>query len=146
MGEAKNSFRVIHHLDENQIRELTELYQKEWWTTGRTFDQTNQLVKNSTVVIGIIDKYDEVIAFTRVLSDLVIKAIIFDVIVKEEYREHGLGAQLMELVFNHEEIRNVKHFELYCNDDMTSYYKKFDFRSLNDEMFYMRMENPSFQP
>ncbi len=145
MNEANNSLRVIHHLSEVQIQELTELYQNEWWATGRTVDQTRDIVANSTLIICLIDTDDCIVAFTRVLSDKVIKAIIFDVIVREDHRGQGLGDQLMHLIFNHDELKSVKHFELYCNEDRTSFYGKYDFRSLNDEIFYMRKDNKNYR-
>ena len=137
----KNSFSVIYRLNNSHIEQLTELYQKEWWTKGRTSDQTKLLITSSTVVIGIVNENNQIIAFTRILSDKVIKAIIFDVIVQNDCRGYGLGNQLMDLVFNHYELKSVKHFELYCLDEITAFYNRFGFKSLNDEMNYLRRVN-----
>lgn len=132
---------IIYKLNSNHKEQLTELYQKEWWTKGRSLEQTTMLISNSSIVIGVVDQNDQLVAFARILTDRVIKAIIFDVIVKDDQRGEGLGERLMNLIFNHEDLRTVREFELYCQDEMTPFYKKFDFRSLNEEMFYMRKIN-----
>ena len=77
--------------------------------------------------IGILDHGDKLIGFTRIITDFIYKAIIFDVIVSAEHRGDGLGQKLMGLVKNHENLKKVKHFELYCLPDMESFYESFGF-------------------
>ncbi|MDR9830374.1 hypothetical protein RCJ22_32850, partial [Vibrio sp. FNV 38] len=62
-----------------------------------------------------------------VLSDLIFKAIIFDVIVCNSKKSRGLGVKLMHSIQNHEDLKHIKHFELYCLPEMETYYEKFGF-------------------
>ncbi len=48
------------------------------------------MLQNSTFVFGIV-KDNKLVAFCRVLSDFVYKAIIFDVIVDKNYRGESIG-------------------------------------------------------
>jgi GNAT superfamily N-acetyltransferase len=118
---------VIYELNEEQIGDLHNLYQREWWTEGRSLAETKQCVEGSQICIGLVDDAGALYGFSRVLTDYTLKALIFDVIVSEQYRGTGLGDELMELVMGHEQLRRVKHFELYCLPEMYGFYEKFGF-------------------
>ena len=54
--------------------------------------------RGSQICIGILDNDDNLIGFTRIISDFTYKVIIFDVIVSTTHRSNGLGQKLMSLV------------------------------------------------
>jgi len=120
---------VIYQLNSQQIKELHVLYQNEWWTKGRTLEETQQSVSGSQICIAIIDKNNSIIGFARVLTDYIFKALIFDVIVSPEQRKTGLGDRLIGLVKNHSKLYCVKSFELYCLPELEFFYKKHGFTS-----------------
>ena len=70
---------------------------------------------------------NELVAFARVLSDRVCKALIFDVIVAPGHRDQGLGQRLVDRIVRHPELERVKHFELYCLPDLTAFYERWGF-------------------
>jgi len=119
----------MHH-----IKQLHNLFKKEWWTNKRSLQETQKLVANSSIVIGLVDENNDLKAFARVLTDYVFKALIFDVIVDESYRNRGLGKELMKLV------KDVKHFELYCLPEMIEFYKSFRFSDELGELVFMRLD------
>ncbi|NPA11733.1 MAG: GNAT family N-acetyltransferase [Epsilonproteobacteria bacterium] len=112
------------------IDDLMNLYKKEWWTKSRTKEEVIEMLKNTPVTIGIVEN-NKLIAFARVLSDFVYKALIFDVIVDIKYRNKGISKMLMHEILKHSKLKNVKSFELYCKDEMKSYYEKFGFSQSN---------------
>ena len=116
--------QVIYEFTEEQIEDLHELYRREWWTDTRTLVDTKACVEGSQICIGIVDASSRLRGFARVLSDFTFKALIFDLIVSEECRGTGLGDKLMELIVNHERLRRVKHFELYCLPEMHAFYER----------------------
>jgi predicted GNAT family N-acyltransferase len=128
----------IHTLSDKHIKQLHRLYTKEWWTKDRTLEETQEVIRNSSVVIGIVDEQDDLVAFVRVLSDFVFKAMIFDFIVREDMRSQGLGDRLMELLRRHERLQKVKHFELYCLPEMRGYYEQYGFADTAGELVLMR--------
>jgi GNAT superfamily N-acetyltransferase len=121
--------KVVSELSERHIEELHSLYQKEWWTKGRTLDATRRGIKGSQIVIGLLDGADSLIGFARVITDYTFKALIFDVIVAENARDHGLGSHLVSLVTSHDALRNVRHFELYCLPELIEFYEAHGFKS-----------------
>ena len=119
----------IYEFDKNHIRQLHGLYQQEWWTKGRTFDETAEGVIGSQISIGLVDDINNLQGFARVVTDFTFKALIFDVIVSEKHRGQKLGSQLLELIQNHSDLKRVKHFELYCLPELLPFYEKHGFSS-----------------
>jgi len=78
------------------------------------------------------------IGFSRVLTDFTFKALIFDIIIAKEHRKKGLGNRLIESIKNHESLKRVKHFELYCLPDMFSLYEVHGFSGDLGEIKLMR--------
>ena len=117
----------IYEFDEGQIKDLHTLYQREWWTKGRSLIDTKACVEGSQICIGVVDASGHLQGFARVLTDYTFKALIFDLIVSERQRGTGLGDKLMGLIMNHEQLRHVKHFELYCLPELYAFYENYGF-------------------
>ena len=67
---------VIYSLSEKHIAQLHALYQQEWWTKGRSAEDTKKCVFGSQICIGIVSETDELVGFARVITDYVFKAFI----------------------------------------------------------------------
>jgi len=128
---------IVNNVD-NYIDDLMKLYKNEWWTNKRKKEDVIKMLKHSSLIFGIV-KNNKLIAFARVLSDFVYKALIFDVIVDREYRRLGLSRKLLNEIFNHPKLQNVSGFELYCQAEMIYFYNKFGFKKL--ELVLLRKEN-----
>jgi hypothetical protein len=120
---------IIYQLTDKQIEQLNDLYQREWWTKGRTLEETTRCIRGSQVCIGLVDDSGALQAFARVLTDFTFKALIFDVIVAHKHRGEGASLTLLTAIRNHHELCSVKHFELYCLPELESLYNKFGFSS-----------------
>ncbi len=119
--------KIIYNFSENHVKQVYQLYKEVWWGEERSIEDTIKCVKGSQICIGILDNDENLIGFTRVISDFIYKAIIFDVIVSVEHKSNGLGKELMNLVKAHEKLKRVKHFELYCLPEMVPFYTGFGF-------------------
>lgn len=119
--------RVVYALNEAQIAELHALYQLEWWTKGRSLEDTRNCVAHSQINIGVVDDLGSLQAYARVLTDYTFKALIFDFIVSNTHRGKGLGDRLMSLIKAHQDLQRVKHFELYCLPEIVPFYERHGF-------------------
>lgn len=124
LGETQ--VEIIYNLNENQIKQLHELYQLEWWAKGRTLEATKECVLGSQICIGILNS-GELVGFARAITDFTFKAFIFDVIVRLDQRGKGLGEKLVSLIKAHERLSRVKHFELYCLPELNEFYGRYGF-------------------
>jgi len=132
--------RITYQLNENQMKQLHELYKQEWWTQDRSLEETQKVVRHSQVIIAMLDEKDVLVGFVRVLTDYTFKAMIFDLIVSSKYRGEGIGKSLLDLVLGHKSLDLVKHFELYCLEEMNGFYKQFGFSRELGKLNLMRVE------
>ena len=125
--------KVVFSLNELQYIQLVSMFQNEWWSKGRNLIDAKNAVANSSFVVGVVNDDEKLIGFARVLTDTIYKALILDVIVDVRYRNKGFGDLLMGEILKHIKIKKVNHIELFCKDEMISYYKKFGFEILSGE-------------
>ena len=95
----KNRLELRRDLTPVQVDQLVDLFQQEWWTKGRQKADVEKLMGNAGPIFAFIDPLnEELVAFARAMTDGVYKAMIFDIIVKDTWRNTGLGRLLMETV------------------------------------------------
>ena len=121
------SLQVVDTLCAQQIVQLHQLFQQEWWSEERSLVDTQRCVEGSQLCIGLIEPQGQLVGFARVLTDVTFKALIFDLIVRQDWRAQGLGKQLLALIKTHEKLRQVQHFELYCLPEMFEFYTALGF-------------------
>jgi GNAT superfamily N-acetyltransferase len=130
----------IEQLTGQHIKQLHALYQAEWWTQDRQLEDVRRMLQHSDVIIALGEADTKRLAgFARILTDYVYKALIFDVIVAESQRGHGLGRVLMDAILNHPDLAAVRHFELYCLPDMLPFYRQWGFTADLGELRFMRL-------
>ncbi len=123
----------IEKLTAAQIEELYGLYQAEWWSRGRSLDDVRLMVANSSLVVAFAEpRTERLIAFCRILTDFVFRAVIYDVIVVPDWRGHGVGRLLMDTVSSHPRLQRVSSIWLSCAQDKVAFYEKWGF-SVFDE-------------
>ena len=133
------SFEVIYQLTDEQAADLHRMYQSQWWTKGRQLSDVQRMLQHSEIIVAFCDSESkQLVAFSRVLTDYVYKALVLDVVVDTSYRGKGLGHDLMEAIINHPALKPVKHFELYCLPEMMPFYQKWGFSDNLDELRFMR--------
>ena len=132
-------FAVIHQLTELQIKDLHVLFQGEWWTTGRQLDEVRRMLEHTDVIVALCEpQTQKLVAFSRVLTDRVYKALILDVIVDGAYRGRGLGRALLDLILQHPALSAVRHFELYCRPELVPFYRQWGFTDDLAALRFMR--------
>lgn len=97
------------------------------------------MLQHTDIIFALCEKPSgKLIAFARVLTDRVYKALILDVIVHPDYRSQGLGKQLMQMILDHSKLAQIKHFELYCLPELIPFYKKWGFQDNLGKAIAMR--------
>jgi predicted GNAT family N-acyltransferase len=135
-----SSYRFVEQIDDRLRGELMELYRHEWWTKQRREDDVTRMLLHTDLVVGACtDPGDRLVGFTRVLTDRVYKALIFDVIVAQAHRGTGLGRRLSQYVLDHPTLAQVAHVELYCTPELVAFYEQWGFSRPGPEVNLMRL-------
>jgi ribosomal protein S18 acetylase RimI-like enzyme len=121
-------FEIVDNLTPSQCQVLTELYQKTWWAESRTLTGVKKMIKQSDIVIGIVlATNQQLVGFARLLTDYSYRAVIFDVIIDENYQGQGLGNLLMKTIVEHPSLEKVEALLLFCRPEVLPFYKKWGF-------------------
>ena len=133
-----DNYRIVETLTESQVSDLMDLYKNEFWSDKRTREDVVKMLAATDVIIGFVDESDQLIGITRVITDFVYRAMIFDVIIKPTHRKMGLGAKLMDAVLTHPELQAVEHFYLNCLSKMMPFYERWGFSDDVGELKFLR--------
>ena len=104
---------------------------RSYWATGIPRATVARAIENS-LCFGVYDGSEQ-IGFARVVSDFATFAYIADVFILEQYRERGLGKELMASVMAHPDLQGLRQWSL-ATRDAYGLYEQFGFTAL---------ENPS---
>jgi ribosomal protein S18 acetylase RimI-like enzyme len=119
---------LIKNLSERQIDDLNRLYQSQWWSRGRKKADIDRMLKHTDLIVAFCDaSSNQLVAFSRVLTDYVDRATIYDVIVDETYQGQGLGKKLIDAIANHSALKSVEKLDLCCCPDLILFYQKWGF-------------------
>ena len=127
-------------IDKNKLNmELIYNYlSASYWGKNYTFDSVKKSIQNSFCFGVYIDNRQ--IGFARVITDFVNLAYLADVFIIEEFQGQGIGKYLLDVVFNHPELNNIKKWML-ATQDAAGLYKKYGFNFLATPQIYMERKN-----
>lgn len=135
-------YRVVNALSEAQTEQLHTLYQREWWSAGRSLADVRTMLQRCDFIFGVTDPASrQLLAFARVLTDHVFKAVLFDVIVHPDHRSAGLGSFLISHITAHPVLSRVRHIELFCRPELEAFYRRHGFTAELGELIQMRRAN-----
>jgi N-acetylglutamate synthase-like GNAT family acetyltransferase len=104
---------------------------RSYWALGIPRETVVRSIENS-LCFGVYDGADQ-IGFARVISDFATYAYIADVFIIEQYRERGLGKELMASIVAHPDLQGLRRWGLGTRD-AHGLYAQFGFK---------RVDNPS---
>jgi len=105
-----------------------------YWAKGRSLARVEKSIENS-ICFGLYNDNDEMIGFSRVLTDGVVFSYLMDVFLAEQYRGQGLGKKLVETALAHPECQTRLWF--LGTQDAHGLYEKYGFEKLSDPNRFM---------
>ncbi len=85
-------------------------------------EELSRAMKQSWYVIYAYDEKDNLIGTGRVISDGMINAYLCGLCVHPDYRNHGIGSEILDLLVHKCSEHNL-HIQLFCEEHLVSYYK-----------------------
>lgn len=128
---------LFSDLNSAHLKTLTSILNQTYWGKDMTYSQLYTTVSNSSKVFAYKNRDNELVAFTRVLTDYVFKAMVFDFVVADQYKGKGIGKKLLSEVINCPDFRNVESIELYCTPDVVPFYSQLGFKTVDQDLLLM---------
>ncbi len=104
----------------------TFLNKNAFWAEGRNKQQLCKMLLNSTVVVSLW-KYNKLIGFGRATSDLVFRAVLWDVVIATDHQGLGLGKLIIEAILTNKKINSVEKIYLMTTNS-SEFYKQQGFK------------------
>lgn len=125
-------------LDKEAIYQF--LSQESYWSKGIPNDIVLKSIENTPLCFGVYkgdrEKSFKQVGFARVITDLATYAYLADVFIVPEFRGVGLSKWLMEIITNHQDLKNVRRFML-VTDDAHTLYEKVGFKRISNPELHM---------
>jgi GNAT superfamily N-acetyltransferase len=118
------------------------LFQTTGWNEkyGLSADELVQALRSSWYVLAAYDG-DRLVGFGRLLSDGILHAMIYELIVLPEYQGQGIGGKILERLVERCKETGVRDIQLFCAAGKRAFYEKRGFVARPDDapgMQYVR--------
>ncbi len=108
---------------ENSTHEMLEGFFVDWPNPPSSETHLKLLNSSSKIVIALDPSINKVVGFITAISDGIISAYIPLLEVLPEYKNKGIGKELVQKML--QELDDIYMIDLCCDDDLIPYYKKF---------------------
>lgn len=116
---------------EIDIPALVALFNRNaFWAQNRDPEQVAKALAFSHPVVSVWDR-ERLIGFGRATSDGVYRAVLWDIVIDQDYRQRGLGRKLVETLIAHPHVQGVERVYLFTTHQQ-GFYQRIGF-----------VENPS---
>ncbi len=89
---------IKHGYDNMDFASVTEMLAESYWSHGIDIQEVKKGAENSALVIGVFKKTGKQIRYAHAISDKTRYAYILDVIVRSDYRNNGIGKELINYI------------------------------------------------
>lgn len=104
--------------------ELHRLLQQTDWAQRRSPLDIQLMLDRSQITLGVWDE-DRLIAFARIVTDDLYRALIDDVVVDNAYRGQGIASHMLETMLMR--VQHVEQIMLDCDHELGAFYQRFGF-------------------
>tara|TARA_B100000700_G_C15030620_1_gene850293 strand:- start:755 stop:1216 length:462 start_codon:yes stop_codon:yes gene_type:complete len=104
------------------------------WAKRRCLNDLKMALSQSTEIVSLW-KGRKIIGFGRCTSDSVYRAVLWDVVVDEEFQHKGFGKRLIKALISSPKLKNVEKVYVMTTQS-EQFYSKVDFKEcLNQKLF-----------
>jgi len=116
--------------------DLQELYRFTRWGRSRSIEQIEKMLQGTTMCFSV--RYaSKMVAFCRVLSDLVFRASLWDIMVHPDHQGKGLGSSLLDYALDHPKLRDIPLVITYTSE-LAPFLARLGFRHEEGAMMLLR--------
>jgi ribosomal protein S18 acetylase RimI-like enzyme len=122
--------KLVNSWPENEI---VKLYKSAgWWKENYDSSQIQSLIKGSYAFAIIVDKKTgKAIGMGRIISDGISDAYIQDLVILKEYRDLGIGKQLVKFLIDFCKSKGLIWIGLIAEPNQDEFYKQLGFKPMD---------------
>ena len=125
MVKIENDLYYSTHEEDMDLNVIFNFVKNSYWGTLRTYEEQKIALENS-LNFGLF-KDGNLIAYSRVMTDMIFFAYLLDVFVIESEQGKGYSKLLIDKILNDERLKNIDRWML-ATKDAHSLYEKFGFQ------------------
>lgn len=114
--------------------EYHALFETTGWNVDyqATVDDMARVLENSWLVVTAYDG-DRLVGFGRAITDQVLHAMIYDMIVHPDYQGQGIGSEILERIVAHCTASGIYDVQLFSARGKREFYERRGFTARPDE-------------
>lgn len=126
MGQRMTTKYIFSFTEPISPEQLIKLFKQTSWANTRDPLEIQQMLDRSHFTLGVWHE-DQLIGFSRVISDDRYRALIDDVVVDSAYRGQGIASEMLDKM-----LKRMQHIEIImldCASELEGFYGKFGFKA-----------------
>ncbi len=112
------------------------LDENTFWAKGRNKNQIREMLYNSAVVVTLWH-HNHLIGFGRATSDIVFRAVLWDIVIASDCQGLGMGKIIIEAILTNNKIKNVEKIYLMTTNS-SEFYNQLGFKTNDKQSLLMR--------
>jgi ribosomal protein S18 acetylase RimI-like enzyme len=114
--------------------EIVKLYKSGgWWKESYDPSEINRLIKGSfAFAIAFDSNIKKAVGMGRILSDGVSDAYIQDIVVLKNYREKGIGKEIIKTLIKYCKKKKVNWIGLIAEPNQQDFYERLGFKKMKN--------------
>ncbi len=125
---------IIYEINYPKEKDFFKLFESTGWNEEYHLN-TDELYSSLSKSYYTVSAYDreKLIGFGRIVSDGILHAMIYEMIVYPEYQRKGIGAKILEMLVQKCLSDNIRDIQLFCAKGKRAFYEKHGFTARPDD-------------
>ncbi len=136
MNVATGEYVFYDSLRAVSPEELRDLFRYTRWGKSRSLEQIERMLAGTSLCFSARSG-GKLVAFSRVLTDFVFRASLWDILVHPEHQGQGIGSKLLEYALSHPAIRGIPVVVTFASE-MVPFLTKLGFREAEGLLLLQR--------
>ena len=120
--------KIEYRIGKPDVEEFFELFETTGWNEEykADIDDIDLILDNSWFIVSAYDS-GKMVGTGRMITDGLLHAVIFDMIVDPVYQGTGIGAEILKMLVDKCKEQNIRDVQLFCAKGKIGFYKKHGF-------------------
>lgn len=117
--------KIEYRIGKPDVEEFFRLFETTGWNEEykADIDNIDLILDNSWFIVSVYDN-GEMVGTGRMITDGLLHAMIFDMIIMPEYQGKGIGAEVLKILVDKCNKQKIRDVQLFCAKGKIGFYKK----------------------